>query len=389
MIFYYLNIIISIRYTIMSKSIDYNMPVEDVGKMPYLECDYDDELKNALSINIDKSKLILEMQSLMDNFDEISIDIPDNKLILEDRDNIVSYSICPNCNISCKISDTMMICEQCGMERDWDTHTNDFYSMTVDQNYNTNSNAFMTFSIVGVNSYCYNRSLLKTCADYSMYRNSNNKKDIINKVYQYEGSKPPLNIINGTADLFEIIKNKGYVFRGDGKLGVIAACMYYVSIEHNLTRTPKEISQIFGIDEKFLSQGDRTLQELNELGIISIQTNHKPLNDYLNMFFPTLGISEKYRKFVVDIITRAERKHLHIGHESRLTTKVIGVIYLLTQRVPELKHIKKNTISEECNKISKSTFIRYHNLICDNYVIMKKVFRKHRIPMPVEWRAAV
>lgn len=335
--------------------------------------------------NIDTKQLINSMNSIInsrDDMDFIHDDLETNtKEIIE-----VDHMLCPICNIPGKLTESHVICEQCGMERVFDSHQSEKYSATVDQNYNTMDKSFMTFNIIGVNSYCYNRSLLKTCADYSAYRNNSNKKEIINRIYQYEGNKPPMNIINGTADLFDQIKNKGYVFRGDGKLGVIAACLYYVSVEHNLTRTPKEISSIIGVEEKFISQGDRILQELNELNVISIKTNHKPLNDYLNMYFPSLGIPDHYRGFIIDIIARAERKHLHIRNESRMTTKVVGAIYLLTMRVPELKHITKHKISDECNKISKTTFIKYYNLLCGNYKVIRKCFRKHHIPMPTIWR---
>jgi hypothetical protein len=337
------------------------------------------------TVQIDSNKLISNMNNLLEDFyGNSSLSLFPKKKEKEIVNN--DYNLCPLCKIPGKINDAIIICEKCGMERAWDLHTNDTYNMSIDQNYNTMNNSFMTFSIVGQNSYNLNRSLLKTCADYSLYRHNNNKKEIINRIYRYEGSKPPMNIVNQTADLFDKIKNKGYVYRGDGKLGVIAACLYYVSIENNLTRTPKEIAAIMQIEDKFLSQGDRILQELNELGVISIQTTHKPLNDYLNTYLPKLKIPDKYRGFIVDIISRAEKKHLHIRNESRLTTKIVGVIYLLTQRVPELKDIKKNTISEECNNISKATYTRYYTLICSEYKIMKKCFRKHKIPMPVEWK---
>jgi hypothetical protein len=336
----------------------------------------------AMNADIDINKIINNMNNVLNVFNET--EIFEKKKISKEVEK-KDYKLCPECKIPCKIHDTVIICENCGMERVWDCHSHNLYSITIDQNYNTASNSFLSFNIVGNNSYCYNRSFLKTCADYSAYRNNNNKKDIINKIYQYEGNKPPANIINAAADLFDQIKNKGYVYRGDGKLGVIGACLYYASIMNNLTRTPKEISQIMGIDERFLSHGDRVLQELNELGIITIPTNYKPLDDYLKMYMPALNIPDKYKQFIVDVIARAERKHLHIKNESRMTTKCVGCIYLLTRRVPELKHIKKDTISIECNNISKSTFIRYSTLITDNFRLMKKPFRKHGIPMPVEW----
>jgi transcription initiation factor TFIIIB Brf1 subunit/transcription initiation factor TFIIB len=313
----------------------------------------------------------------------------ENDIDLEVCLNIVNikidYKKCPKCNIYCKVEGIQIICEKCGLAREWDNNSNN-YCISFEQNYNTSNNSFMTFNMVGKNSYCYQRSLLKTCANYSSFRNNNNKKEIINKIYQYDGNKLPINICNLTAELFDQIKQKNYVFRGNGKWGVIGACLFYACIMNNLTRTPREIANIVGVEDRFLSQGDRTLQELNELGVINIPTTFKPLSDYLDQFLSALEIPIKYKQFIIDLISRAEKKHIHIGNESRTTTKCIGSIYMLCKRIPSLKHIKKDKISNECINISKSTFIRYYNLLMENPKKIKKVFKKWKIPMPVEWK---
>jgi transcription initiation factor TFIIIB Brf1 subunit/transcription initiation factor TFIIB len=338
------------------------------------------EMENIFAIDsiVDDIKFI---KPTFVNIEIVKEPEPEPELICSNEHNI-----CPICKVACKIYDTFIICESCGMERIYDIHSHDQYSMTIEDNYNTANNSFMTFNIIGKDSYCYNRSYLKTCSDYSAYRNNSNKKDIIQRIDQYEGNKPPKNIVNTCARIFDQIKNAGYVYRGNGKWGVIGACLYYASIQHNLTRTPKEVAAMMGIDDKFLSSGDRILCALNEQKVIDIQINYRPIQDYINQYFPILGIPDKYKDFVIHIIARAERKHLHIRHESRLTTKIVGVIYLLTKRVPELKHIKKDTISIECNNISRSTFIKYYTLIMDNIKIMKKSFRKFHIPMESSWR---
>jgi predicted transcriptional regulator len=88
---------------------------------------------------------------------------------------------------------------------------------------------------------------------------------------------------------------------------------------------------------------------------------------------------------VADIINRSEKKNVHIMNDSRTTTKCIGAIFLLINRIRGLSHITKDHIVKECN-ISKSTFIRYYNLLMTNYKIIKPVFKKHKIPMPTDWR---
>jgi hypothetical protein len=55
-----------------------------------------------------------------------------------------------------------------------------------------------------------------------------------------------------------------------------------------------------------------------------------PLEDYINQYFPLLGIPLKYKDFIIHLITRMENKNVHIKNDCKMTTKIIGVIYLLT-----------------------------------------------------------
>lgn len=328
----------------------------------------------ATDIKVDHMKIIEEMKLSTIPKLEKKVDVI-----------IVDYKICPTCDVRCKVSENSIICEQCGLEREWQTH-NDGYSLSIDQNYNTSQKSYISFNIIGTGAYCYQRSFLKSCSDYSMFRNNSNKKEITNIIFQYDGSKPPMNVINQAASLFDKIVQAGHVYRKNGKKGVMSACLYYACIMEGIARTPKDIALIMNTEEKYLSQGDRILQELNEIGVIKIPTNYEPLDDYLNQFFPALGIPDNYKAFVTDLIIRAERKHLHIKNECRTSTKCVAVIYMLTRRVKSLRHIKKDNIVKECNNISKTTFLKYYNLYCENYTLLKKPFRKHRIPMPVEWK---
>jgi flagellar biosynthesis GTPase FlhF len=159
---------------------------------------------------------------------------------------------------------------------------------------------------------------------------------------------------------------------------------------NNITKTPREISSIMEIEERFLSLGDRKIQGLHEKGVITIPTMLRPLQDYLDQTFPSLNIPNKFKRFVYDIIERAENMNIHIMDDSRPTTKCIGAIFLIINRVPiqALKHINTDTIVKEC-KISKSTFMRYYKLLIANYPKLKPVFKKHKIPMPSYWRTNI
>jgi transcription initiation factor TFIIIB Brf1 subunit/transcription initiation factor TFIIB len=327
----------------------------------------------ATDSKLDPSAIISPTDDLVDLFEE------------EKHIEFVDYKMCPQCQIKCKVQDNVLICEQCGLERECREYV-DVYNAGLGQNYNTTSNSHVTFKIIGKNSYHNQRSMLKTCSNYSIFRCNSNKKEFNDIVFRYEGDRPPLNVVMTAAEMFDKILMAGNVYRKNGKRGVMAACMYYSCIIHGLTRSPKAIIDLMGTEEKFLSQGDRILQHMNERGIIDIPVHHDPYNDYFTRYFAILGIPEKYKTFARDLIRRAERKHLHVGSESRTTTKCIGVVYLLTQRVPDLKHITKDMITEACGNISKVTVPKYYEILMANGLVLKKCFKKHGVPMPRSWK---
>jgi transcription initiation factor TFIIIB Brf1 subunit/transcription initiation factor TFIIB len=312
----------------------------------------------------------------------------DNNIDLENKISVVDeiiekYNICTKCNIENTLNDGSMQCLGCGLVTNI-IDDNNKYSFSVEKDHNTSDNSFMSFNFVGKNSYCYQRSFLKTCANYSSFRKNNNRKELYNYNYQYDGKKIPKNAIKLAIEIFSTIKENNNVYRGNGKKGVLGSCLFYACVIMNITKTPREITAIMEIEERFLSHGNRKVQELNEKGIISIPTILRPLKDYIDQYLPTLGIDIKYKGFIVDLIDRVEKKNLHVENDSRTTTKCIGAIYMLVNRIKELHYITKDTIVKECG-ISKSTFIRYYNLLLINYIYIIPVFIKHRIPMPKLW----
>lgn len=333
-------------------------------------------------------------------YDDLQLDIG-----LEQNEIQENNDICQDCDIRMKITESAIICENCGLEKKLEEeYCSDVYNISVDTNYNSGTTSSLPFMFSGKKSYGYQKALLKCCSDYTNASYQLIKKEILNRINMYNGNKPPMNVQLVCVDLYYKIKesdksylniiNKGatigaekkrLVFRSNGKWGIIASCLYYACIKEGLTRTPREISEIIGVEEKYQSIGNKRLQEFYELGIIDIPINIDLINDYISRYFPLLDIPDIYKEFIVDLIDRAENKYLHINNESRSSTKCVGAIYMLCSRVPELNHITKEVISKEC-KVSKTTFMKYYQMLYNNYEVLKKTFKKHNIPMPIEWK---
>jgi transcription initiation factor TFIIIB Brf1 subunit/transcription initiation factor TFIIB len=242
--------------------------------------------------------------------------------------------------------------------------------------------------MIGKGSYGYNRSLLKSCADYSRYRKMTTLREMHNWNSQSTSNQLPKNVINEANNMFALIKDHGYVFRKDVKKGVQGACLYYTCHQNGISKTPFEIAKIVGIAEKFLSSGDRILSDLNERGIIQIPKIDS-IPSYINRYFELLNIPVKYKQFVLDIIEQADNDKLHVLYDSKNNTKCIGAIYMLIERVIKLrKTISKELIEKECG-ISKTTFIKYYVMLCKYYRRFVFIFIKHKIPMKSQWNETI
>lgn len=316
------------------------------------------------------------------NSDDSDFDIFEHKINVHEKN-----ASCNGCGGVLYASGTIVTCQSCGVETSNTSNiTEDDYSTSATTNCNISSNGFITLKMVGKGSQRYHRNMLKTCADYSKYSKINTLKDMNNWNSQSKKHHIPKNVILEANDMFAKIKEHGYVFRKDGKKGVLSACLYYACYNNGISKTPSEIAQFSGIEEKFHSLGDRILHDLNERDIIKIPIKINPIEDYVDRYIELLDIPKKYRQFIIELIYRAEKKHIHILHDSKNNTKCVGAIYMLVDRVPELrKKITKEKIDQECG-ISKTTFIRYYNVLCQYYKKLKKVFKRHQIPMKDEWR---
>ena len=332
-------------------------------------------LIGAAIYSISAVEALEQMQARLDSIDP-------HKVVLSKPSNC-----CYSCGGTLRTKDNVMICQECGLElQGLVVSTQEDEVVATTQNSNTNDKGFMPIKIVGKNSYGLNRNLLKNCADYPKYRKMTTLKEMQNWNSQSTNNRLPKNVIIEANDMFAAIKEHNYVFRKDVKKGVQGACLYYICHINGISRTPMEIAKIVGIAEKFLSAGDRHLRDLNERGIISIPSKIDAINSYVTRYFELLKIPIKYKQFVLDMIQQADKDRLHVQYDSKSNTKCIGTLYMLVDRIPELrKVIDKDRIEREC-EISKTTFQKYYAMLCKFYRRFAHIFAKHRIPLKSEWR---
>lgn len=333
----------------------------------------------------------LFLGKMKENIDDINSRDFDKKIIdpkIEAEisiDKLISKDVkkC-SCGGAIVANDSSYSCNKCSLVYNFISENS--YSNSVATDCNVNSECFRSYKVVGKNSYAADRTMLKAASNYPKFRNMSTLREVINFNNQNSGIYIPKDVIKMAINMYENIKKNKYVFRKDGRKGVLSALIYYACYLNGISRVPAEIAHFSGIEEKFYSFGYRVLHSLSEKGIINIPIKINPINDYLNRYCTLLGIDKKYIKFLVDLINQAEKKKLHVKYDSKTNTKCVGVIFMICQRVPEYKtSITKEIIEEKCN-ISKTTFQKYYNMLCNHYKLIKKIFKKYNIVMPYNWK---
>jgi transcription initiation factor TFIIIB Brf1 subunit/transcription initiation factor TFIIB len=248
--------------------------------------------------------------------------------------------------------------------------------------YNTSSNSAAPVRISGPGSYRYQRKLLSSTSNYKKQQKRNTVDQITNIVYQYDGAKPPPNVIKQAADLYYLVQQH-CIKRGDVRKGTMAACVYRMCIKNGITRKPKEVADIFNIPQNELSNGEKILDKLfangsltGSLGTLTSQNSeitdnaaakvnqfyfkeHEEMSSFLSRYFESLGVPELYMHFAQRLI-RFTNKY-RIAESSIMSSKCAGTIYILSIKVPELD-IKRDDIEKACT-ISKSTFSRFYQAV--------------------------
>ena len=282
---------------------------------------------------------------------------------------------CPDCEVRMQPMKNSYQCTQCGRDAEIFNQGDEFSTSIVD-NYNTNDSCSLSIKIVGKDSYRYHKALMRTSSDYSKIQYNNTNKQLSRCNAQSIEGKLPIIILKEAADLYSTIQKCNIVRRGNGRKGVLGACIYFVCNRHNITKKPKEIAIFLNIEESYLSKGDKLLRQLHATGKIDIPVHHNPKDAYIIQYFESLSIDNKYKPFISELIDIASSIDMMGENNSRISTKCAGAVYVL--KLQESLSFTKADIVKYC-KISKSTFIRYYEFLIQNRRLLKPVFKKHNI----------
>lgn len=181
-------------------------------------------------------------------------------------------------------------------------------------------------------------------------------------------SNIPMSIIENAKILFKRINDlknpknseKHVIIRGINRLGIIAACVFNGAIMQNMPRSPKEISEIFGIPEKQVTKGCRKLKELLPSDNILCELKSSQTYDFISRkeFSKQLNLNERHLRLAKTMSNNI--KKLNIATDHQPPSIAAGSILLLSE-ILEL-NLSKKLISKIFG-ISQVTIIKIYKKI--------------------------
>jgi transcription initiation factor TFIIIB Brf1 subunit/transcription initiation factor TFIIB len=297
------------------------------------------------------------------------------------REYYLNTSLCDSCGIETREDNAtgVTICPKCGLEVQKIEDQNPNFD--TNNQHNTSKTSSITTKIEGKNSHAYNRTLRGTCSNYKLWNRKREFKKLYKCSFESKNNKVPPYVIERSLEYYEKIRPYK-TFRGTGKISIIASLVYYICQQEGIAIKPKEIANVFNLHERDLSKGDSTVRKYVELKVLDIRINKDNHDNYTEKYIQLLGMDMGWKKIILDIINKAERRHMYTSKTPKPSTKVIGCIYLLIQSSDDLKSkITKDEIEKKCN-ISTTTFIDNYKLLLSGKKKIMSIYRKYNLTFP-------
>ena len=308
---------------------------------------------------------------IMNIFDDIDFDEHKNN----ENENNNDANKCINCNTSeyiiNDVSGGMEICTNCGqvmnMLTDMGPETRHFDD---DKNETKQSsipiNKLLPQSSLGtmIGGRCVGR--LKILHSWSAMPYKERSLNGVFKDISYRCTK--YNIIKCVEDDAKIMyktvseckhiigKNKGkcIIIRGANRKSLIAACVFFACRRKGMTRSPKEIADIFEIKYTEMTKGCKNFMKLMKIKKMGINTGSSKPEDFITRFCKELKIKDPYLQQTLKIAKNIKKLNIASVH-TPLSSATSSI--LLMAELNGMTHVTKKKLATQF-KVSEVTLTK-------------------------------
>lgn len=177
---------------------------------------------------------------------------------------------CQECHMPLILQeDSQYVCVECGLVSSGNIcmseMSQEFYGSSIDELSNpyTKISTFIqkgSKSLVTINGHLKNSDIYKFHIQNS-YSNKQRSFDKVDSIF--ENISGHSDSVKKTAkELWSCVMNNNIIIRGLNRKGLLACCLYYSCIHYGCPRSPKEICDLFDIEQKIFNKSDNLFIEL-------------------------------------------------------------------------------------------------------------------------------
>lgn len=197
----------------------------------------------------------------------------------------------------------------------------------------------------------------------------------------------PLNILRDTAHIYATIchsgKTSGDVSKGTQRHNLILSSLLQNQLDRaNMSKPDGFVCQFTGIAKSKLTKSKNRLQTFIKSGAVEHVHPYDRIPNFVYLFLTKLGLDTSHTDLVVAIIRRADQQVDMIQFRTcQDNSKVVGAIWLIARQL-NIK-VQHQLIFDNCEHISKSTYIRYVGFLDYNRRRINPILVKHKVrPIP-------
>lgn len=353
-------------------------------------------------IDLDDITNLTDVQ-IMNLFDDINFDVTENIKCSNNLD-------CPKCKtanfIINDISGGMSICSKCGQvvdmltdmgpeNRQFDDDKNETRQMGIP------INKLLPQSSLGTTISGHYKSRLKILHSWSAMPYKERSLNLVFKDIQHRCQQ--FNIMKCIEEDAKIMyktiseckhfkgKNNGkfIIIRGANRKSLIGACVFFACRRKGMTRSPKEIADIFEIKYTEMTRGCKNFMKLMKLKKMSLNVGTSKPEDFIARFCKELKIKEPYLQQTLKIAKNIRKLNIASVHTPLssatgsilLMAELSGLTYITKRKLAEQFRVSEVTITKTYKKLDQFKKALVDDELTDRIVDMiKEQEKKDQVP---------
>lgn len=217
--------------------------------------------------------------------------------------------------------------------------------------------------------------------DQSSYTQSKQVKELMKSVYRSNTHKISKWVAQQAIQIFSEI-SKRFIHRGQVQKGIKVCLVNYILHKDGCTKNMHQLAELFDIQGKFLSIGDKYLRKYHDQGIINLDNLNEDITPgYIRTMLSSFEIDKRYADFCIELVARADEIKLHIQSRPKPSCQACVMVAILTICIKS-PGITTDKLTKFC-KISPTTFNNYFRRVCDQLWRFMDIFDKHKVPFPI------